>query len=462
MTIEVFGGIDYEKIREKLREEVSDLELAFLPLRNITFLHSDGERLYAVQRIQVNKDERVYVSDDLGYTWREVFKSTAIQRPYASRFGKGYFIPAGPDLYRSESPYGPFTKVFTAATTIVSIDEDSDGTYMFMSTDRAGDGKIHVYRSKDGISWSEIFSFDVATSGDRFLIANIIDSGRVYAFGRYDEAYYSTDLGDTWTKMSPVNPFHDVYAGAFYNGWLFIGGEYRLTRFQIGTEDNPVHQELFNHERFTELIGGRDKWGKPLVSPSGVLYLKTLCHLYASKDYGETFTSLLSWDSQLSDIEFLDGYIFLGTRSSYWHEMPPLGLSPTKAGYLIRFRELPPWKIPEPRYNAQYIAWNWEIRDTTDHYTDTENIMAVVATKKFRRVTLRFINSLDQDVSVQVQSDYRYDFPNPIDVGAAITVPAGGVDYATLTDLHGYLRLKVTAAAAPTTGNFTAIVEKGI
>lgn len=77
-------------------------------------------------------------------------------------------------------------------------------------------------------------------------------------------------------------------------------------------------------------------------------------------------------------------------------------------------------------------------------------------------VTIYIINSLDQDVTVQIKGNIEKSTTNAVNVGSSFTVSAGSPDARTLTpDTSGwlpYLYLELTCSTAPSSGSITAYI----
>jgi len=106
-----------------------------------------------------------------------------------------------------------------------------------------------------------------------------------------------------------------------------------------------------------------------------------------------------------------------------------------------------------------YFYFKYKLRDTAEHYAGNEwgNIdRMVVCTRGFGKAVVAVENTLDQDVSCQLQGSNSKAWDTYWDIGAPFTVSAGVNSYETLTDMFPYLRLRAVAPIAPTTGYLNA------
>jgi hypothetical protein len=80
-------------------------------------------------------------------------------------------------------------------------------------------------------------------------------------------------------------------------------------------------------------------------------------------------------------------------------------------------------------------------------------------------VTIYVINTLDQDVIVQVKGNRVQSTSNASGVGASFTIPAGKSDYRTLiaeqSGVLPYIYVELSCSTAPTAGNVTVYLIRG-
>lgn len=98
-----------------------------------------------------------------------------------------------------------------------------------------------------------------------------------------------------------------------------------------------------------------------------------------------------------------------------------------------------------------------EIRGTSPVYSSVYTVGLAKVQKTMALFTKRSYNyksTLDQDVALQIEGSIDEAFTNPIPMGAGWTASAGmtAYDLETQTDYQPYLRVKATAAIAPTSG----------
>jgi len=104
--------------------------------------------------------------------------------------------------------------------------------------------------------------------------------------------------------------------------------------------------------------------------------------------------------------------------------------------------------------NEEKILDALAIRDTSDHNS------SVSENRGFVPKTIVIHNSLDEQVSVQLQGDIVEGFSNPMDVGSPFNVATTTNDYATLTDYLPFFRVVCSCGSAPTTGSVTIYLAK--
>lgn len=82
-----------------------------------------------------------------------------------------------------------------------------------------------------------------------------------------------------------------------------------------------------------------------------------------------------------------------------------------------------------------------------------------------RTITLYVINTLDQDVDVQVKGNRVKSTDNAADVGNSFTVASGTADYQSLvpeqSGITPYVYVELSCATAPTSGNVTVYQLEG-
>jgi len=80
-------------------------------------------------------------------------------------------------------------------------------------------------------------------------------------------------------------------------------------------------------------------------------------------------------------------------------------------------------------------------------------------------VTVFIINTLDQDLNVQIKGNRRQTTTNAASVGTAFSIAANSSDYRTLiaeaSGVLPWIYLELSCGVAPTTGNVTAYLVKG-
>ena len=93
-----------------------------------------------------------------------------------------------------------------------------------------------------------------------------------------------------------------------------------------------------------------------------------------------------------------------------------------------------------------------EIRDQNDHNSD------VSAMGEYNAETLIGLNSLDQEVALQLQGSI--DKTIWLDVGQVFNVAATTNEYETVSDYFPFYRIVASCASTPTTGNLNVWVVK--
>jgi hypothetical protein len=97
-----------------------------------------------------------------------------------------------------------------------------------------------------------------------------------------------------------------------------------------------------------------------------------------------------------------------------------------------------------------------EIRDTSPYES------AVYDTAEPGKAKLViFKNTHNQSLSLQLQGSLDKEYTNPVNVGPAMTAPAGmtAPDYQWLRELWWYLRIVAAAGSAPSSGQLDAWIE---
>lgn len=95
-----------------------------------------------------------------------------------------------------------------------------------------------------------------------------------------------------------------------------------------------------------------------------------------------------------------------------------------------------------------------QIRDTV------QKVSATSDNRGFIPKTLIVANGLNQLVNVSVFGSRNANFSNELQLGSTLAVAAATNSYATISDYFPFIRAKVTAAVAPTTGSITLSLEK--
>lgn len=82
-----------------------------------------------------------------------------------------------------------------------------------------------------------------------------------------------------------------------------------------------------------------------------------------------------------------------------------------------------------------------------------------------KTITLYVINSLDQDVTVQVKGNRIEDTDNVADVGNSFTVSSGSADYQSLvpsqSGITPYVYVELSCSTAPSSGDVTVYQVEG-
>jgi len=94
------------------------------------------------------------------------------------------------------------------------------------------------------------------------------------------------------------------------------------------------------------------------------------------------------------------------------------------------------------------------LRDTDDHISNVSDNRGAIPK------TVVIYNETDQDITVQLQGDRDSDFDVAMDMGNPFVIDAGTHDYATISDYLPYLRVKITASTAPTSGTVDAYIMR--
>jgi len=95
-----------------------------------------------------------------------------------------------------------------------------------------------------------------------------------------------------------------------------------------------------------------------------------------------------------------------------------------------------------------------DIRDVADHYSD------VADCRDTDRRTFFYANDCNQLINVQVQASEDESFTNVFNVGTVQSVGAGTRISQLISDYYPYMRIRATAAVAPTSGTFNAWIAK--
>jgi len=96
------------------------------------------------------------------------------------------------------------------------------------------------------------------------------------------------------------------------------------------------------------------------------------------------------------------------------------------------------------------------IRDTSPHES------AVYDTAEPGKAKLViFKNTHNQPISLQLQGSLNKEYTDPVNIGPAVTAPAGmtAPDYQWLREPWWYLRIVAAAAVAPSSGQLDAWIE---
>jgi len=92
-------------------------------------------------------------------------------------------------------------------------------------------------------------------------------------------------------------------------------------------------------------------------------------------------------------------------------------------------------------------VYSEDIRDTNLHTSGS------VAVEGYRSAVITINNTLDQDVTIQVQGSL--DGSDWYDIGSSFSVTAGNKDYQTFTEAWIYVRITVQCGSSPTSGSLT-------
>ena len=119
-----------------------------------------------------------------------------------------------------------------------------------------------------------------------------------------------------------------------------------------------------------------------------------------------------------------DGFLYLGV----WFRKD---ISPSNYGYAIRLKDIPPGLLPKSTYWVDKPFHEAKIRDADSHYAmwESSEIPILISTRFFTEVTILVENSLDQNITINVQGSYTKDFVDAWEVCPAFTVEARVNDY---------------------------------
>ena len=111
----------------------------------------------------------------------------------------------------------------------------------------------------------------------------------------------------------------------------------------------------------------------------------------------------------------------------------------------------------KPVFIALKIVDALEIRDTAEHYSDVVGFEP----EKYNSLTIVIENSLDQDITVQVQGALNYDFTIGVcNIGSSKTISANSNDYISVDDYFPFIRVKIIASTTPSAGNVNVYIVK--
>lgn len=441
----------------KFEEEVG------LPIKNAGYLFVDNKGiLYAATLFKNSVNHTsLYYSMDKGITWKLMFKDLKKRQ---SRLifvdSRGYIFygvgdPPPAILYRSTDDGKTFEKVLevNASNLLVSdsggICEDKNGN-LYVGEVYPINRTPVVYKSIDGGStWFSIYS----TSSP----ANAID---IIKYDPYQDALYlsyheegggyigyvmkSIDGGKTWKKLS----LRMIVTGMVITNKMriFIGdGPKEIIR----TFDDKTFE--VTHTPYATWYGFNSPWSI-CRSSTGTIYVGSygFGQVIASPDNGETWSLILNQREMRivhSIVSDEDGFVYIGTYAPY----PP-------GGSLIRIRDIPAYKLPEPSYCIDWPFYNAKIRDTKIHYGMRldKDWKVISSLSHFSSATVLIANDLDQPITIIVQGSWYKDFKYygttvTWNISSAIINPGERIKMKIRGDFQ-YIRCLVKAETKPTSG----------
>jgi len=312
----------------------------------------------------------------------------------------------------------------------------------------------------------------IATPDDEYLFVSYWQNG-VDIFRRY---YYPTA---SWVNMPSITNHFIYYALGSGRAPLLISSErgaFKLYKWHTATPSIDaicyllaLPQDMWSHIGTYYSKPWRGIW----LSQKGITYLGygpyrpvSLSPLCASPDLGDTWIPIFDPGiyGGVFNLGFWRGYVFIAIGTSLSQATPQLLSQP---GWVT--------VIKEPSLaNLYEMAQSWtdtlfdrkEIRDTIereclyDREYDTYRVYKRICLKAFRRVTIAYENTLDQDVTVKVEGSPNPGFTTAVTSVRTLSILSGVSGWETLTDFFPYIRCKVKANAIPTSGDLSLRVMK--
>jgi len=467
-----------EMLRRVLGEELrARLEFTILPVSNVISVFVDKDcNVYA--GTYRGKPAQLLRSVDGGFTWTKIFEDAD-----ATRLTAIYVTEEGYILVGTEAPARLYLSTDGGRTWVRKLDfpvggylrdivEDQFG-HLYASWSAPSGYRGEVYKSVDrGETWSRVWQ---NPAGEYAILTMYRDpfKDRTIYFHHGTETTGRVAKTEDGFETPPVDL--PVLIGAFTS----ISSSWRMRFFcedadhwMFRTRDDENFEGILSMNAFPYDMA--TPWSVA-VSPLGNLYVGAFkgekgAHVWVSPDLGDTWRVLFRLRGTLvQNFAFSpDGWVYAALTT--YPKDKPVRLTDAQ-GLLAKWRDTP---LPRGEDAWTDIPFDSaEIRDTYPHYSwwraGYPDLPVTVCLRGYRKAVVAIHNELDQDISVQVQGCYHQHFDLPFvpayrrkvwDIGASFTVSAGGYRYETLTDMFPYIRLRIAAAVAPTSGAVNAWVFK--
>jgi len=304
-----------------------------------------------------------------------------------------------------------------------------------------GNGVIYNYDG--GATPSKVFE----TEKGRITSLATLDWINYVAVGHGGGIYKSSDFGHTWTEVDTgvVDNFNDISGVTSSEFWL-VTVDGKIYKFNAETDELTLVTDFDILLTRVWMLDVNDGYA---VGSNGAL-IHYDGEIWSAIPTGTmiAFNGIYGLEHNKFYLVCSGGYIFRFYNMAY----PSVNIDAT--GDVLDYR----------RMAKNTIVNALEIRDTNAHDIDTDTEIMSANMSLYSHCTIKVINTLDKDISVQVMGNFDDSTTNAETVGSAFTVASGDSESRSINvDNAGwqpYLYLKITASGVPTSGNVTAYIVK--